>query len=85
MIQGWPDGSVYVTFIVRLRLDGGEGTTVVVERVGTGEKARVFDSAAIGPTIAGMIGIVGDTATDNPSGNVGTVGAGGVLSQNLAP
>ena len=50
------DGSEHLTFIVRLRLDEGGDTTVVVERVGSGEKVRLHDTAAIGPAIAGMIG-----------------------------
>ena len=49
------DGSEYLTFIVRLRIDE-EGRTAVVERVTTGEKVRLLDLGALGPTIERLMG-----------------------------
>jgi hypothetical protein len=61
----------YVTFIVRLTRAGVNDVDGVVERVGTGEKARFRGVDTLGPTIGRMLGNLipdaGDAASRDTS------------------
>jgi hypothetical protein len=66
--SGDPGSGVAMTFVVRLSRDDAGRLTGVVERVRTGEKARVDGVEAIGPAIARMVTVEGNDDARRPRG-----------------